>query len=392
MERRSFLLAAAAAQRAIPGANDRVRAGIIGAGGRGKYLMGEFKEIGVEVAAVCDVYEPNLQAGLKLAWSGARPHKDYRRLLEDKSLDAVIIATPDHWHARMTIDAVEAGKDVYVEKPMAHTIDEGFDVIAAVRRTRRIVQCGMQRRSAPLFLEAKRIVDAGQLGDVHLVTSYWLNNQASLRNAKLTGDLDWKQWLGSSPQRPVDPLRYFNWYWFWDYSGGLLVGQAAHIVDCIQWFMNSMMPAAVTCTGTKPNIAGAEVPETATIAIEYPNNYLATFTLGYKAMRYNPFNDQLQQFHGNKARLDVGRESYALYPESNAVDMKASAESKKPGSFAQAAPSHIRNFIECIRSRQEPNAPVEAGQATNIVLCMGMDSLRKGRRLKWNAQARRVEA
>ena len=382
----------AAAQRAILGANDRIRAGIIGAGGRGKYLMGEFKELGTEVAAVCDVYEPNLQAGLKLGWTGAKPYHDYRRLLEDKSLDAVIVSTPDHWHARMVIDAVEAGKDVYVEKPMAHTIDEGFQVIAAVRRTRRVVQCGMQRRSAELFLEAKRIMDSGQLGEIHLVTSWWLNNQTSLRNNRLEGNLDWKQWLGSAPQRPVDATRFFNWYWYWDYSGGLLVGQAAHIVDCLQWFMNSMEPAAVTCTGTKPNIAGAEVPETAIIAIEYPNNYLATFTLGYKAMRYNPFNDQLQQFHGNKSRLDLGRESYALYPESNAIEMKASEEKRKPGSFSQAAPSHIRNFMECIRSRREPNAPVEAGQATNIVLCMAMDSLRKGRRLKWNAQARRVEA
>ena len=391
MQRRNFLLSVAAAQRTILGANDRVRAGIIGAGGRGKYLMGEFKEIGIELAGVCDIYEPNLQAGLKLAWTGAKPYRDYRRLLEDKSLDAVIVATPDHWHARMVIDAVEAGKDVYVEKPMAHTIPEGFDVIAAVRRTKRIVQCGMQRRSADLFLEAKRIMDSGRLGSIHLVTSWWLNNQTALRAPKLAGNLDWKQWLGSAPDRPLDPVRYFNWYWFWDYSGGLLVGQAAHIVDCIQWFMNSMEPAAVTCTGTRPNIAGAEVPETATIAIEYPNNYLATFTLGYKAMRYASFNDQLEQFHGDKARLDVGRESYALYPESSAIEMKAAAESKKPGSFAQAAPSHIRNFLECIRSRKEPNAPVEAGQATNIVLCMAMDSLRKGQRLKWNAQARRVE-
>ncbi|HWB95312.1 MAG TPA: Gfo/Idh/MocA family oxidoreductase, partial [Bryobacteraceae bacterium] len=180
-------------------------------------------------------------------------------------------------------------------------------------------------------------------------------------------------------------------YYFWDYSGGLLVGQAAHIVDCIQWFMNAKQPVAVTCSGTKPNLTGAEVPETATMAIEYPGNFLVTFTLGYKAMRYNSFNDQLKQFHGSKARFDVGREWYSLYPESNAVEMKASADRREPGSFGRAAPAHIRNFLECIRSRKEPNAPVEAGQATNIVLCMAMDSLRQGRRLKWNAEARRVE-
>ncbi len=391
MNRRTFVLTTAAAQARIFGANDRIRAGIIGAGGRGRYLTGQFKELGVEMAAVCDIYEPNLQAGLKEANTGATPYHDYRKLLDEKDIDAVIVATPDHWHARMVIDAVNAGKDVYVEKPMAHKIPEGFDVIDAVRRTRRIVQVGTQRRSAELFLEAKQIMDSGQLGEVRLVTSAWYNHTKSLNERKLTGNLDWKQWLGSAPDRPLDPLRFFNWYYFWDYSGGLLVGQAAHIVDAIQWFMNSKAPLAVTATGGRTNLVGAEVPETATIAIEYPENYLATFTLGYKAMRYNAFNDQIKQFHGSKARFDVGREWYSLYPESNAIELKASAEKKKPGSFNQAAPSHIRNFMECIRNRKEPNAPVEAGQATNIVLCMAMDSLRQGRRLRWNAEKRQVE-
>jgi len=391
MDRRQFLLTTAVAQGRIPGANERIRTGIIGAGGRGKYLTGQFKEVGAEMAAVCDIYEPNLQGVLKEASTGAKPFHDYRKLLDDKSIDAVIVATPDHWHARMVIDAVEAGKDVYVEKPMAHKIDEGFDVIKAVRRTRRIVQVGMQRRSAELFLEGKRIVDSGQLGDIHLVTSAWYNFTPSLREAKLAGPLDWKQWLGSAPDRPLDPVRFFNWYYFWDYSGGLLIGQAAHILDCIQWFMNSKEPLAVTCTGGQQNLKGAEVPETATIAIEYPENYLATFTLGYKAMRYNAFNDQIKQFHGTKARLDVGREWYALYPESSAVEMKPSVEKKKPGSFNFAAPSHIRNFLECIKSRKEPNAPVEVGQAANIVLCMTMDSLRQGKRLRWNSATKQVE-
>ena len=345
----------------------------------------------MNMAAVCDIYEPNLQAGLKEASSGARPFHDYRQLLDDKSIEAVVVATPDHWHARMVIDAVEAGKDVYVEKPLAHKIDEGFQVIDAVRRTRRVVQVGTQRRSAAMFLEAKRIIETSQLGAIRLVSSAWYNNQASLIDRKLEGDLNWKQWLGTAPDRPVDPLRFFNWYYFWDYSGGLLVGQAAHILDCIQWFMNSKQPVAVTCTGTRPGLAGAEVPETATIAVEYPEGYLATFNLGYKAMRYNAFNDQIKQFHGDKARFDVGREWYALYPESNAIDMKPSLERKSPGSFNQATLSHIRNFMDCIGSRKDPNAPVEAAQTTNIVLCMAMESLRTGRRLRWNAQPGKTE-
>src|ERR1700694_6029858 len=301
MDRRSFLVASAASQARIRGANDRIRAGIIGAGGRGRYLTGQFKELGVEMAGVCDIYEANLQAGLKEANTGARSFDDYRKLLDDKSFDAVIVATPDHWHARMVIDAVEAGKDVYVEKPMAHKIEEGYQVIDAVRRTKRVVQVGMQRRSAALFLEAKRIMDSGQLGEVRLVTSWWYNNTSALTNRPLAGQLDWDKWLRPGPKRPHDPMRFFNWYYFWDYSGGLLIGQAAHILDAIQWFMGSKEPIAVTCTGGRVNLLGAEVPETATIAIEYPENYLATFTLGYQAMSYNQFNDQIKQFQGTKA-------------------------------------------------------------------------------------------
>src|SRR5215475_9020358 len=174
MQRRTFLLTVAS-QSQIPGANNRLRAGIIGAGGRGRYLIGQFKEAGTEVGAVCDVYEPNLQAGVKDASTGTKSFRDYRKLLDDKSIGAVIVATPDHWHARMVIDAVEAGKDVYVEKPLAHKIDEGFRIIEAVRRTRRIVQVGTQRRSAEMFLKAREIAGSGRLGDIRLVTSSWYN-------------------------------------------------------------------------------------------------------------------------------------------------------------------------------------------------------------------------
>lgn len=392
MDRRSFLISGAAAPSRIAGANDRLQAGVIGSGGRGRFLVSQFKELGANVAGVCDVYRPNLEAGLKAASTGARPFRDYRELLDDKSLEAVIIATPDHWHARMAIDAMDAGKDVYLEKPLAHSIDEGFAIIDAVRRTSRVLQVGTQRRSAELFLQAKAIMDSGQLGPVRLVTSHWLNHQASLSDRKLAGDLDWRQWLGGAPKRDIDPLRFFNWYYFWDYSGGLLIGQAAHIVDAIQWFMNSKAPSAVTCSAGRNHLAGGEVPETATLTLEYDaEDYLATFALGYQAMRYNAFNDQLKSFHGSKGRLDAGREGYALYPESSAIEMKASVEVKKPGSFNVATLSHVRNFMECVRSRRQPNAPAEAGQAANIALCMAMDSLRRGVRLRWNSSARKVE-
>jgi predicted dehydrogenase len=275
---------------------------------------------------------------------------------------------------------------------MAHKIDEGFAVIDAVRKTNRVVQVGTQRRSAELFLQGKSIMDSGQLGEVHLVLSQWLNYTANLRPSKLQGDLDWNMWQGSASKHELDPQRYFNWYYYYDYSGGLIVGQAAHILDCIQWYMNSNGPLTVTCSGLKPDLPGVDITNTATIVAEFPENYQATFSLGYKAMQYSSTNDQLQQFHGTKARFDVGRESYTLWPQSTAVDMKPGVNRREPGSFGRAAPAHVRNFLECIRSRKDPNAPVEAGQATNIVLCMAMQSLREGRRLKWSAAARKVEA
>ncbi|MBM3736508.1 MAG: Gfo/Idh/MocA family oxidoreductase [Acidobacteria bacterium] len=393
MLRRSFLAATAASYSRILGANKQIRVGLIGAGGRGKYLGAEFKEIGAEVAAVCDVYQPNLEGGLKIANSGAKSYTNYKRLLEDKVYDAVIVATPDHWHAQMTIDAVQAGKDVYVEKPMAHTIDEGFRMIEATRRTRRVVQVGTQRRSYDVFLEGKKVMESGALGEVHLVNSWWYNYTGDPRPPQIDASkLDWTQWLGSAPKRQFDPARFRNWYWYWDYSGGLMVGQAAHVMDAIHWYMGSMYPAAVTTSAGRVNVQGVEVPETTCLTAEYPENYLAVFTLGYKSMRYNAYNDQMKQFHGTKARFDVSRESWALYPQSNEIEMKPAQQLSKPGSFNSAARQHIRNFLECIESRKDPNAPVEAGNAGNIVMCMAMDSLRSGKRLRWNNTTRRVES
>jgi predicted dehydrogenase len=389
MNRRTFLATTAASPAFAAG--QPIRGAIIGSGGRGRYLTAQFKEIGVEMAAVCDVYEPNLQAGLKVASSGAKPYDNYKRMLEDTSIDVVVVATPDHWHAQMAIDAVEAGKDVYVEKPMAHTIAEGFRMIEAVRRTKRVVQVGTQRRSFDLFQEAKQIMDSGQVGEVRLVNSWWLNKTPPvLASRPLQGKLNWAQWLGPAPKRDLDPLRFFNWYWFWDYSGGLMIGQAAHVVDAIHWLMNSDYPTAVVCAG-KLAMDGAEVPETTCMAIEYPA-YLAVFTLGYKAMRYALVNDQLKQFHGSKARFDVGREGYALFPEDpKAIDLKPSIEKRQPGSFEPATRAHIRNFLDCVRSRRDPNATVQMGQSTNIVLSMAMEALRIGRRVRFNPATRQME-
>lgn len=384
--------AAAWASQRILGANGKIGVAVVGTVGRGRYLTSVFKEDpAAEIRAVCGVYQPNLDRGLAAAGAAAKTYHDHRRLLEDKNIAAVVIATPDHWHAQMILDAVAAGKDAYVEKPMCHTIEEGFRIIDAVRKSRRVVSVGTQRRSYDLFLEGKKIVDSGRLGQVHLVTAWWMNHQQSLRSAKLEGKLDWQRWLGPSPPRPLDPARFFNWYYFWDYSGGMMVGQGAHIIDAIHWFMNATFPSAVSSSAAKPHLAGAETPETTSITIEYPEDFVAVFSVGYRAMRYGPANDQIKQFHGTQARLDMRRESYSLYPESSEEILRPETERQQFGSLGRATRAHVANFLDCIKTRHDPNATVEMGQQTNVVLCLAMESLRSRRRLRWNATARRSE-
>ena len=248
-----------------------------------------------------------------------------------------------------------------------------------------------RRRSYGLYHEAKQIYDSGAIGDVRLVNTWWVNHQRALQPGVLTGKLDWDLFLGSvAPKIPPDPTRFFNWLYFRDYACGMLAGQGAHILDGIHMMTGSTYPLAVTASGGKPNIPGAELTETASMSVQYPENYLLVFTIGYKAMRYNMFNDQMQQFHGDKARFDLGRESYALWPQSSAVDMKPSLERRDPGSFESASGAHVRNFLECLRTRKEPNATVEMGQVPVIVLGLAMEAMRTGRRQNWDNAARRA--
>ena len=389
MQRRAFLAGMAGAGYAA-GAQNRVRVGVIGSGNRGQYVMGKFNEAGAELPAVCDIYEPNLAEGMKLAAPGAKAYDDHRRLLEDRSLDAVLIATPEHWHAQMVVDAAEAGKDIYVEKPLAHTIEDGFRMVEAVRRTKRVCQVGTQRRSGEVFIEARRVMASGAAGEVRLVTAWWLNRTERLERQRLEGKLDWRRWLGPAPQRDLDPMRFFHWQWFWDYSSGMIT-QASHIVDAINMILGSSYPSVVSCMAGKADVEGSEVPETTSMTIEYPENFLAVFTVGYKAMRYPYASDQMKQFHGSAGRFDVGRDGFALYPRPTGTEMRPSVAVSRPGSFELADGAHVRNFLDCVVSRRDPNATVEMGQAANVSLCMAVRSMRSGRRLRWNAAARAAE-
>lgn len=255
MNRRVFLMASSGAALA-QSPQKRLVVGLIGSGGRGRTLAGRFRrDPDVQIGAVCDVYEPNLEAGLSAAGGGAKACRNYKDLLANKEIDAVIIATPEHWHHRMLLDALAAGKDVYIEKPLCHTPEEGVEMVRAAEDSGRIVQVGMQRRSYRLYHEARDLRRSGKLGTVRMVRSYWLNSGLQPRERPFEGPIDWEQWLGPAPRTAKNPLIFFNWRDFSDYSGGIVIDQGAHIYDAIHMIMDAGYPEAVTasaCRGHKP--------------------------------------------------------------------------------------------------------------------------------------------
>jgi predicted dehydrogenase len=365
---------------------------VIGAGGRGTLVMTTFqKDAAVRVAAICDVYEPNLERAATTAGTKPKLYRNYKELLADRDIQAVLIATPEHWHAQMVLDALAAGKDVYVEKPLCHTPEEGARLVEAEKRTKQIVQVGMQRRSYDLYQQGRDIVAAHKLGAVRMVRSWWLNNYlGSGRATRLDGPLDWEQWQGPAERRPLDPDRFRNWRFYSEYAGGIVADQGAHVFDGIHMLMGAGFPSAVNASAGKIHKAGVNQPESVVATAEYPEDFIATFSINYAAMQYRTRNDQLNQLDGDAARMDIGREELKVFNK-GAEDAPAIAIKSEKG-FNYATDLHVRNFLECVRTRQTPTAPMRlAFQAALVVQLVNM-SLRQGRRIKWNAATNRVEA
>lgn len=385
--------ASAAVLRSAP--SDRVRLGLIGSGGRGNLVMSTFqKDPALQVAAICDVYEPNLERGLSNAKKGgsvAKPYRNYKQLLADKDIDAVLIATPEHWHAQMVMDALAAGKDVYVEKPLCHTPEEGAMLVAAEKKTKQIIQVGMQRRSYDLYQQGREIVSSGQLGNVHMIRSWWLNNYlGGTPVSKLEGPLDWEQWQGPVKKRTApNPDVFRNWRNYSEYAGGIVADQGAHVYDGIHMLMNASYPLAVTAAANKPHRQGFDTPESVVVTAEYPEDFIGVFTINYAAMKYRSRNDQMNHLDGDKARMDIGREDCRVFVQGG--EDKPVVEKKSEKGFGYATDLHVQNFLECVRTRKKPTAPMVLGFQACLVTQMANLSLRLGRRIRWNASAGRVE-
>lgn len=377
MERRTFLGSSLLASWPA----NKVRLGVIGSGSRGTFVMGVFqKDAALEVGAISDVYEPNLERALSLA-KGAKAYRDYRDLLADKTIDAVLIATPEHWHHRMILDALAAGKDVYVEKPLCRTPEEGRELVEAEKKSKQIIQVGMQRRSYDLYQEARGVVAAGTLGKVRMVRSWWLNNHINATAAtKLDGKLDWEAWQGPAERRPFDANRFRAWRFYQDYGGGIVADQGAHVFDGIQMIMGAGFVKSVTASALPPLRAGVDQPDCVVVSAEYPEGFLGIFTVNYAAMKYQSRNDQLNQADGDKARLDIGRETFRVLPAGD--EEKPILERKSARGFGWATDLHVQNFLECVRTRQRPTAPMALGAQAALVVQLANRSLREGRRME----------
>jgi len=357
-DRRQFLASALTAAplfvpRSAWGANDRLAYGLIGSGGRGRYLQGNFQKLGAECVAIAEVYEPNLQNALKTT-PDAKSYVDYHDLLAQTGIDAVVVATPDHQHAPCLFAALNAKKDVYLEKPMSHSIEESQRMIQAVRKTDRIVQIGMQRRSAPAVIEAKRVFDSGILGKVTMAKPMWnWNVSKPLDNSPLPGKLDWRRFLGQAKDRDLEPMRFRSWRYFWDYSGGNMTDQGTHLMDVVQWFSGAGFAKSAVCFGQASKNTGSEVPDVFTAVFEYPN-LMATWTLNY-CNSYD--NDWSVMFQGDEGTMLLNTAGYKIWKE---PWLKNPAPVQEMAAPIPIEP-HIQNFLDCVKSRQQPNAPVEVG-------------------------------
>jgi predicted dehydrogenase len=345
----------------VQGANDRIRVGVIGTGGRARGLMGHLKKLpGNEMVSICDVYEPRLLQAAEITGATATKVADYRRMLDDRTIDAVVIGTPDHWHKQITLDAVAAGKDVYVEKPVSHTIEEGSEMVKVIEASKQIVQTGTQQRSWDHWVLGKEIIDSGRLGQITFVQTYWYQHATAGNYAPVSLDkLDWKRWLGSAPDQPFKPERFYQWRHFWDFGGGCVTDLMTHWIDVVQWYMNVDGPLSASATGRNHNIKLWEAPDTVNVTLEFPKNFMAVY-IGTYVSRVD---DGGLEFRGDKGTLKIDRARLAFYRDDAAY--VAGTLTPEPEILVRSSGdgtlTHIQNWLDCIRSRKQPNAHIRIG-------------------------------
>lgn len=414
--RRSFTAGAAAftalSYQRVMGANDRVRLGLIGVGNRGDQDLTALLEYAdQQIVAVCDLRDDYMDRAVQKSRTTPARFKDYRKLLELRDLDAVVVATPDHWHALMTVDACNVGKDVYVEKPLSLTVVEGRRMVEAAARNKRVVQVGINRRSSKVCREAAELVRSGGIGHVTVarcehVVNEWPSGIGNPPDENPPEGVDWDLYLGPAPKAAFNKNRaFYRFRWFYNYSGGQLTNNGVHYMDLIQWALGHDAPLAITAIGGKYAIEdNREIPDTMEVLWEYPGKTLVIFSqFNCNAAPVRNRDHVLAEFRGTKGTLYAYDGSYEVVPEENAsLDIPAAnplergtsktySSSRKPAmepiavkGASNSTLMHVRNFLDCVKSREKPNCDVETGHRSTTATILGNIAHRTETHLKWD--------
>lgn len=382
------------------GANNRVRLGFVGVANRGGQLIDGFTaHDDIEIAALCDVDKHTLGKACERVGGKVDTYGDFRRVIDRKDIDAVVIATPDHWHAIQTVMACDAGKDVYVEKPLSITIHEGQRMVAAARRNDRVVQVGTHRRSSRLYADLVRRTAAGDFGKICVSRAYRLSNMFpdGIGHATPTAppaQLDWDMWLGPRPLRPYqENIAPYKFRW-WNLYSSQMGNWGVHYLDAIRWCTGELAPSAVCAMGGRFAVDDDRtIPDTLEVTFEFKSGRLAIFgqyeTSGNSIFPYGEI-----ELRGTQGTVYVGTKGYQVVPErggqfQSRMPRMTSEEHTSAGDNASLTALHARNFLDCMRSREKPHADVEIGHRSTSMSLMANISLLLGQRLEWDAVAER---
>jgi predicted dehydrogenase len=382
---------AGAPQRAFS-ANETLNIACIGTGGRCRHLLGALVRIpNVRIAGLCDVWDVALNETRKFADAKAVTTKNYKEVLDRKDIDAVLIATPDHWHVPITIDACAAGKDVYVEKPLTHDLSEGKAVIEAQNKHQRIVQVGTQQRSMPHIAQARERLKEGRIGKVVKVHLTWNRNSDRVRRNKLGVDpktVDWKMFLGSTREQPFDEYRMRNWRWYWDFGGGIFTDLMVHWIDVAHWLLDLDHPEKAVSLGEFNTAKDVwETPDTVQTILHYPGGLQAHFEGTFSNANYGA----MITFMGTEGSLYIDRGRYEIHPDWNRKgkpeEVILGTNPDRKGADFYDKPDgelvHLQNWIDCVRGRKVPTAPAEAGVSGASAAHLANQALRNGGIAEW---------
>lgn len=371
-------------------ANERIVIGVIGVGGMGSGHLQRLVDMSrdpngrVSVAAVCDIYEPRKQRAKEV--SGAELYHDYRKMLDRKDIDAVLIASPDHWHAQMSVDAMESGKDVYCEKPMTLTWQEAKWVRDTARRTKKVVQIGAQSASEDRWWQARRLIEGGCIGKLLWTSSSYSRNSTGgewnywIDPACTPETLDWRAFLGKAKKRPFSPERYFRFRKYWDYSGGIATDLFYHQLAHLMVALGPEFPKRVVGMGGIYVQKDREVPDTFHMIVDYPSDHTLTLI---SSMANSTGVEEVICGHEATLRVRGNRAITQVQDEFKSTRKEFSFEEEPRA-------DHLNNWLDCIKSREEPHCGAELGYKTMVAIGLGVESYRKGKMMHFDPRTETV--